>query len=224
MRTVYLFLAFILTMTACVNLDEEESPTQFFDYGIITDNSTGIKITTDSLSVLYSPSTPTNFDPVIGERVMVVFSITSEGSEALGYDKKISISKLNSILLRNVLNIDQTVLDTLKNEPISSSTFWVGNHYINFEVKYSGTSSVVHDFYLGYDPAEQNITGKTVLTFYHDKNNDSETYPYWTIRSFDLNSISWTGTKPYPAVIRYKTSTTTTKDVEFSYNPLTAPE
>ena len=223
MKYLFLTIVLALSMTACLNLDEEESPAQFFAYGIITDNNSGFKITTDTLSVLYSPTVPTNFEPEIGKRVMVVFSIAAEGSEALGYNSKINISEIKSILLRDIINVDQAARDTLKLDPFISSTFWVGNHYINFEVKYGGTSDVRHDFYLGYDPDQQNVPGKTVLTFYHDKNNDTETYPYWTIRSFDLNSISWTGTKPYPVIIRNKTASTT-QDVEFNYNPLTTPE
>lgn len=219
MKNILFILGLMLTLTLPACDIEDESPASYVTYGNITDISQGIKITNDSLFVLYSPTKPSGVDCKIGDRVEVVFTISSAGSDALGYNQKINITKLYTIQVKDVLQVNAAGRDTLKTADLTLSSMWIGNNYLNMEMAFAG-SGKTHDFYVGYDPDEQNVNGKVVLRLYHDTNNDGFYQNYWTLRSFNLKSFEWTGTQPYKIVLRCNTSGKE-KDYTLDYTPMT---
>ncbi|PZX20077.1 NigD-like protein [Breznakibacter xylanolyticus] len=221
------FIALMLLLTihllpSCVDLDDNDTKISYVAIGNVIDETSGLKISTDSLLVLYSSTKPTGMTIKSGDRVRVIFNIIGEGGTELGYDKRIAIEEMAIITVGNVLMVDEAGRDTLKDNTINLQGCWVAGEYLNTDITYLGSGSVRHDFYLGYDPMQQNIEGKPVLRLYHDHNNDNSSYgyTYYTLRSFKLSEYNWPTTPPHQFVLRYKNSNSETKDIELSYDPM----
>lgn len=201
----YLFILTVLLSSALISCNDFDDNTedQYLDYGFVTNTTSGITIKTDTDQTLYS-TTSTGLTTPIGTRVRIVYTIVSKAPENSTYNTQIAISEISIIKTMDILTIDDAARDTLKETGIELTNIWIGGNYLNLAMGYYGSKTLYHNFYVGYDPKQQDKTGSIVLNLYHNTNKDTETYSILTIRSFNLSSVQWSGATPYKFIFRYK--------------------
>lgn len=221
MKKWMLLLMGVVTFSFTSCLNEDDSPTQYSDLGVVTDVFNGYTILTDSKDTLYTSQTINSSDFTVteGMRVYVTYTVLNEGTAADAYTKKISLSNIRKVAVKPIVELNSVNRDTIGNDPIMVSYLSIGLKYLNVEYVFYASNTKPHYFTLVHDSENQNIEGYTVFELRHKDNDDQMNLTYSDLRSFDLSTYSWTGTPPYKFILRFKDYNSKVNDVKFEYTP-----
>lgn len=217
MRKMKWLLLLILPLLFASCLENDDDPTQYYDLGEIYSFTGGVYILTDANEMLFS-SVSIDDEFEIGNRVLVLYTKVSEGTEQSTYDYSISIDDINKVLTKPIFLVSDENRDTLENDGAYMNAAWISRNYLNVDFIFYGYNKS-HIFTLAYDTAHQDVANEYVMEFLHDANNDSQTNEYRGIISYNLNSFDFSGEPPYKIRFRYKDIYGGTQNFTINYTP-----
>jgi hypothetical protein len=222
MKKWMLLLLGVVTFTFTSCFKDEDTPTQYYDLGIVTDVFNGYTILTDSKDTLFTSQSinSTDFTMTEGMRVYFTYTVIKEGTAADGYTKKISIAYIQKVTVSPIIPLNSVNRDTIGNDNVAINGLSIGSKYLNVDYGFYAYNKP-HYFSLVYDPENQNVTGYTVFEFRHKDNDDQMSGAARGLRSYDLSTFQWTGTAPYKLIFRFKDYNSKVNDVKFEYTPPT---
>lgn len=200
-----------LFFTSC-NDDVEDL---YEGYGMVDradENNYRIKM--DNGSVLYPREV--HFSPSSlkdSMRLSIAYSVVGERDSA--YD--VNIYGALEILTKPVIPYDIAILDSVGNDPIKISGYWIAHGFLNFEFVYSGgypTPIVKHMVNLLQHPDKENALE---LEFRHNAFTDRRDQLYQGVVSFPISHLVANFEKPTKIRVKYQDSSTSTRTVELSY-------
>lgn len=131
-----------------------------------------------------------------GDRLLVNFTILSDETDENG-NVSAHLVKLNTVkkvLLKDIIDINVNNADSIGNDPIIITNYWLTDSLINFRIKYWGDSQI-HYINLVKQPGNvEDFDQPIELELRHNTNGDFEYIPYSAFVSFNLTKLQITGT------------------------------
>jgi hypothetical protein len=148
-------LIFGIGFTSCLNDDQETTPVQYLEMGVVKiGGSEEIRVFTDSGLLLEFVSYPTEFEFEEDSRVMVKYSVNEEGEEADEYDYLVDVYSIQEIRLKDIIELNDESRDTIGDDQIFIRDIWVSGAFLNIDFSFYG-SGEVHYINVIKDPEEQ---------------------------------------------------------------------
>lgn len=127
-----------------------------------------------------------NYDFKDGQRAFVYVNLLDE--KIPGYDYNAELVYIENILTKNVIDMDEEIVDSIGNDKIDITLAWYGGDHINIEFKFMGTTSPkeLHMVNLVRNEMEeiQEEDGYLILEFRHNAHDDYKAEPLNGIASF----------------------------------------
>ena len=133
-----------------------------------------------------------NFKKHNNQRVLINYTILDEVNNA---EKKfyVKINNIQEILLKDLVEINDTNTDSLGNNSATITDNWITNNILNIEFQYLG-GFAIHTINLAYVPNEEGLlTNPIRLEFKHNANNDSGKHILTNLVSFHLDKLQIEG-------------------------------
>jgi len=223
MKKWMLLLLGVVTFSFTSCLNDDDTPTQYYDLGIVTDVFNGYTILTDSKDTLYTSQSinSSDFTMTEGMRVYFTYTVLKEGTATDGYTKKIAIDYIQQVAIKPIVELNSVNRDTIGNDNVAIYGLSIGSKYLNVDFGFYAYNTKIHYVTLIYDPENQDVDGYTVFEFRHKDNDDQMSGSVRGLRSYDLSNFQWTGTAPHKFIFRYKDYNSNVNDVKFEYTPPT---
>ncbi|WP_346854352.1 NigD-like protein [uncultured Draconibacterium sp.] len=194
-----LTMAVALIFTACNDDDGYSLGKYWVGFGIYQGgdgNTEQIVLDNEDILVPVAASYPgwaSDFEN--GDRILVNYTILDEvlntdGSVDFYYVK---VNEVDNILMKGIMDITEENADSIGNDPIIVSEYWMSDSLLNVKLKYWGYNEI-HYLNLVKQPGEITADDQPFqLELRHNANEDSESIPYTAFVSFSLNSLRIAG-------------------------------
>lgn len=211
--TILLLCAFVFTFTACNN----DSEPLYEGYGIVLNkqDASSYTILLDDGNLLYPRESYVNPDKLRDSmRLYLCFSVLKEMDSS--YDVRITFA--DSILTKNIIAYDESILDSIGNDPVKITKSWFAHGFLNFEFMFAGRinmdshhSPMVN---LLQCPSEDNTLK---FEFRHNDFGDCRDKVYVGVVSFPIRKVTDQLEKPVKMEIKFSDSENTTRSIEMIY-------
>jgi hypothetical protein len=166
---------------------ENDDTTYYASLGVIriTEDSTIIESDAGNRLWVHNPSS-VNSDIVDGTRVLADFSLI-ETPLPQGIDYAIQLISIEKVLFKPVIELTEQNSDSIGNDPLQVSNLWLVRDFLNLSFNYLGGGTL---HYINLVRPEGPLPQDTVpIEIRHNDRNDSETYLYNALVTFDLTSL-----------------------------------
>lgn len=206
------FAALLFTNIVLTSCDDNEYEHRYWDYGVV--DSLDVQqyvIRLDGGDVII----PTNGFSRLSDslRVWVDFSIEEE-SDTTRKEYKVELHNLVKVLTKPILPHDETILDSLGNDPLEIDSYWIANGFINFKFYYYASGMKKHMVNLMQLPSQD---GKIILEFRHNAFKDYASDLFRSDVSFRLGDLLDGMEKPVSIEVLYSSSPNSTKSITLTY-------
>jgi hypothetical protein len=189
-----ILVGFLVLFSACNDDDGYSLGDMWIGFGIYLNDGGKEQIVMDNNDVLVSvasndPNWSDDFED--GDRVLLNFTILDEelnddGTVELYYVK---VNDIDNVLMKEIMDITSENEDSIGNDPIIVSEYWITDSLLNFKLKYWGYNGM-HYLNLVKQPGDITAADQPIqLELRHNANDDSESVPYTAFVSFSLNSL-----------------------------------
>lgn len=187
-------LIFGIGFTSCLDDDQETTPIQYLEMGIVKIGASDeIRIFTDSGLLLELVSYPTGFEYEEGTRVMAKYSVNEDGEEADEYDYLVEVYSIQEVRLKDIVELNEESRDTIGDDQIFIDDIWVSGDFLNIDFSFYG-SGEIHYINVVKDPEEQTDDPSNIyLEVRHDGQGDEMLERYRGIMSLRLEPLQVEG-------------------------------
>ena len=183
--------AIILALVSC-SLETQENEVSLIHLGVVSGNTpSSFLIETDGGKILKPLQFPVNYEIVDGTRILAGYVIVNTVADQ-NHDYTVRIDFIQNVLTKNIVHANQTVRDTLANDPIQIMNVWIGNNFLNVDFVFEGNNQP-HFFNLVLDPLKQDTPGHIALDFHHDANQDAPIRQFRGLASFRIQELQVAG-------------------------------
>lgn len=207
-----LLLAFSFSFTACKN----DCEPIYEGYGLvnkISDNK--FSVTLDDGNLIYpreSYINPARLND--STRLYMQFNIMEE-NDSCAY---VRLTYADTILTKSILPYNESILDSVGNDPVKINKAWFAHGFLNFEFVFVGRANLnanhAHMVSLLQCPNDGN---KLIFEFRHNDFDDYRDKVYIGVVSFRINEAIKDLQKPVQMVIKYNDSATSSRSIELTY-------
>lgn len=215
--TGILFLC-VLIFSAC----KDDYEDYYEGYGMVNFlGESNYQIKMDDGKVLHPQEAPFPSSELTDSmRLSLAYSIIKEQ----GSDLDVKIYRAMEILTKPVITYDTAVLDSIGNDPIKISGYWMAHGFLNFEFVYAGGYPVVNVKHM--INLLQHTDNKEMLSleFRHNAFGDKKEQLYPGVVSFPIGHILDTMQQPVKVSIKYQDTNNSNQTREFYYQSILTEE
>ena len=166
---------------------------EVFLQSFLLDN--GVKLWPGAAAVYYRPR--------VNQRVFVNYTLLSD--ERDGYDHYIKINDIWNVLTKQIIELTEENADSIGNDPIKVSEFWIGDNYLNasFSFNYGGVRPHAINMVVNTMEAD-NDESVLELEFRHNSYNSPRNALYNGFACFDLKPFRQDDKDSIPITIKVK--------------------
>lgn len=166
---------------------EHEETTYYASLGVIRITEDSIIIESDAGNrLLVNNPSSVNSDIVDSTRVLADFSLI-ETPLPPGIDYVIQLISIEKVLFKPVIELTEQNSDSIGNDPLQVSNLWLVRDFLNLSFNYLGGGN---PHYINLVRPEGPLPQDTIaIEIRHNDRNDSETYLYNALVTFDLTSL-----------------------------------
>ena len=129
----------------------------------------------------------------------------------------VKILRAMEILTKPVIAYDTTTLDSIGNDPIKISGYWIAHGFLNFEFVYAGGYPVVNVKHMVNLLQHTDNTEGLLFEFRHNAFGDKREQLYSGVVSFPINHLLDNMPKPVKIKVKYHDSNNSNRTIEFNY-------
>lgn len=211
----FILLFLMLLLGAC----QEESEPIYESYGLVSKTSAhAFTVLLDDGLLIYPREScvdPSRLHD--SSRIYLQFNILEENDSAAFA----RITYADTILTKSILPYDESILDSIGQDPVKINRAWIAHDFINIEFLFAGRTNLVpkhaHMVNLLLCPSSGN---KLNFEFRHNDFDDEREKIYLGIASFPLEEAVAPLGKPVTISIKYHDSENTSRTIELIYNNL----
>lgn len=208
-----ILIPLVFSFTGC----KDDYETYYEGYGLVNkEGDQKFTVTLDDGYLLYPQEyyfSPDKFSD--STRIRVRFNILEEKDTNV-YAR---IVYADTMLTKSILPYEESILDSVGNDPIKISKAWFAHGFLNFEFMFAArlhpNSASAHMVNLLQCPSEDE---KLIFEFHHNDFNDSRDQLYLGAVSFPIREITEGLKKPVKMIIKFNDSANTTRSIELTYN------
>lgn len=129
----------------------------------------------------------------------------------------VKIHRAIEILTKPVIAYETSILDSIGNDPIKISGYWIAHGFLNFEFIYSGGYPVVSVKHMVNLLHHTDNSDGLLFEFRHNAFGDNREQLYSGVASFPINHFLDNISKPIKIKIKYSDSHNSNRTIEFNY-------
>lgn len=129
----------------------------------------------------------------------------------------VKIHRAIEILTKPVLAYETSILDSIGNDPIKISGYWIAHGFLNFEFIYSGGYPVVSVKHMVNLLHHTDNSDGLLFEFRHNAFGDKREQLYSGVVSFPISNLTDNMSKPLKIKIKYRDSNNSNRTIEFNY-------
>ena len=129
----------------------------------------------------------------------------------------VKILRAMEILTKPVIAYDTTTLDSIGNDPIKISGYWIAYGFLNFEFVYAGGYPVVNVKHMVNLLQHTDNTEGLLFEFRHNAFGDKREQLYSGVVSFPIDHLLDNMPKPVKIKVKYHDSNNSNRTIEFNY-------
>jgi hypothetical protein len=196
---VGVLIGFLFVFVRCNDDDGYPISNMWIGFGVFHTDNNSSKIIMDNKDILVpiASNYTSGWKERIkqGARILVNYTILEEEKDTEGHVKKyfVKVNSYQNILMKGVMDITPENKDSIGNDAIIVSGYWLTDSLLNFKLKYWGHSSI-HFLNLVKDTTEITANKQPIkLQLRHNANDDEPAFLYTAYISFSLNSLRIAG-------------------------------
>ncbi|WP_026475663.1 NigD1/NigD2 family lipoprotein [Alkaliflexus imshenetskii] len=213
----YLFSLLILfsALLASCSIDND-AEVYYLQLGVVKGNSAStFMIETDGGKILRPVQYPMNYEISAGKRVLVRYALVSTVEDQV-YDHTVRIESIQNVLTKNLIHANETVRDTIGNDPVRIVDAWISKDYLNVEFIFWGYNKP-HYFDLVFDSEKQDKPGFIALDFHHNMKNDLSYSQFRGLISFSIEELQDEQLTSIKVLFRAKDDSFKSKELTYKY-------
>lgn len=129
----------------------------------------------------------------------------------------VKIHRAIEILTKPVLAYETSILDSIGNDPIKISGYWIAHGFLNFEFIYSGGYPVVSVKHMVNLLHHTDNSDGLLFEFRHNAFGDKREQLYSGVVSFPVSNLLDNTSQPLKIKIKYRDSNNSNRTIEFNY-------
>lgn len=129
----------------------------------------------------------------------------------------VKIHRAIEILTKPVIAYETSILDSIGNDPIKISGYWIAHGFLNFEFIYSGGYPVVSVKHMVNLLHHTDNSDGLLFEFRHNAFGDKREQLYSGVVSFPISNLTDNMSKPLKIKIKYRDSNNSNRTIEFNY-------
>lgn len=129
----------------------------------------------------------------------------------------VKIHRAIEILTKPVIAYETSILDSIGNDPIKISGYWIAHGFLNFEFIYSGGYPVVSVKHMVNLLHHTDNSDGLLFEFRHNAFGDKREQLYSGVVSFPVSNLIDNMSKPLKIKIKYRDSNNSNRTIEFNY-------
>lgn len=129
----------------------------------------------------------------------------------------VKIHRAIEILTKPVIAYETSILDSIGNDPIKISGYWIAHGFLNFEFIYSGGYPVVSVKHMVNLLHHTDNSDGLLFEFRHNAFGDNREQLYPGVVSFPISNLTDNMSKPLKIKIKYRDSNNSNRTIEFNY-------
>lgn len=129
----------------------------------------------------------------------------------------VKIHRAIEILTKPVLAYETSILDSIGNDPIKISGYWIAHGFLNFEFIYSGGYPVVSVKHMVNLLHHTDNSDGLLFEFRHNAFEDKREQLYSGVVSFPVSNLLDNTSQPLKIKIKYRDSNNSNRTIEFNY-------
>lgn len=129
----------------------------------------------------------------------------------------VKIHRAIEILTKPVIAYETSILDSIDNDPIKISGYWIAHGFLNFEFIYSGGYPVVSVKHMVNLLHHTDNSDGLLFEFRHNAFGDKREQLYSGVVSFPISNLTDNMSKPLKIKIKYRDSNNSNRTIEFNY-------
>lgn len=129
----------------------------------------------------------------------------------------VKILRAMEILTKPVIAYDTTTLDSIGNDPIKISGYWIAHGFLNFEFVYAGGYPVVNVKHMVNLLQHTDNTEGLLFEFRHNAFGDKREQLYPGVVSFPIDHLLDNMPKPVKIKVKYHDPNNSNRTIEFNY-------
>lgn len=129
----------------------------------------------------------------------------------------VKIHRAIEILTKPVIAYETSILDSIGNDPIKISGYWIAHGFLNFEFIYSGGYPVVSVKHMVNLLHHTDNSDGLLFEFRHNAFGDKREQLYSGVVSFPVSNLLDNSSQPLKIKIKYRDSNNSNRTIEFNY-------
>lgn len=129
----------------------------------------------------------------------------------------VKIYRAIEILTKPVIAYETSILDSIGNDPIKISGYWIAHGFLNFEFIYSGGYPVVSVKHMVNLLHHTDNSDGLLFEFRHNAFGDKREQLYPGVVSFPVSNLLDNSSQPLKIKIKYRDSNNSNRTIEFNY-------
>lgn len=129
----------------------------------------------------------------------------------------VKIHRAIEILTKPVIAYETSILDSIGNDPIKISGYWIAHGFLNFEFIYSGGYPVVSVKHMVNLLHHTDNSDGLLFEFRHNAFGDKREQLYSGVVSFPVSNLLDNTSQPLKIKIKYRDSNNSNRTIEFNY-------
>lgn len=129
----------------------------------------------------------------------------------------VKIHRAIEILTKPVIAYETSILDSIGNDPIKISGYWIAHGFLNFEFIYSGGYPVVSVKHMVNLLHHTDNSDGLLFEFRHNAFGDKREQLYSGVVSFPISNLLDNTSQPLKIKIKYRDSNNSNRTIEFNY-------
>lgn len=130
----------------------------------------------------------------------------------------VRITYADTILTKSVLAYDETILDSVGNDPVKIAKAWFAHGFLNFEFIYAGRYNLTREHAHMVNLLQcESEDEQLVFDFRHNDFDDFRDKLYMGVVSFPVQEILAEHEKPVKVKVKFNDSQNTSREIELTY-------
>ncbi len=211
----FIFLFLMLLFGAC----QDENEPIYESYGLVskTSDHTFTVLLDDGLLIYPRESCVAPSRLRDSSRIYLQFNILEE-NDSSAFAR---ITYADTILTKSILPYNESILDSIGQDPVKINRAWIAHDFINIEFLFAGRTNLASQHAHMVNLLLCSSSGnKLNFEFRHNDFDDEREKIYLGIASFPLEEVTAPLGKPVTISIKYHDSENTSRTIELTYNNL----
>lgn len=210
--TLLVSFGLIFSFTSC----DDDSEPLYEAYGLISKTEgEQMKIFLDDGTELQARESYVNLKNLSDStRLYLHFNLLEE-KENCDY---VRITYADTLLTKSILPYDESILDSIGNDPIKITKAWFAHDFLNFEFIYAGRYNITRQYAHMVNLLQCSTEdGTLAFEFRHNDFDDYRDRIYMGVVSFPIKDIVADLERPVKMNVKFNDSQNTTRTIELTY-------